>query len=83
LAEATATVVEAVVGPHQARLTGLIPAGRLRTFETQLPGLTHGEGVLLAAFEGFHPVPGVPPYRRRTDGNPLNQKEYLTHLNNQ
>jgi len=81
LAEATATVEDTAVAPGQARLTGLIPAGRVHTFESQLPGLTHGEGVLLTSFHGFHPVPGTPPYRQRTDGNPLNQKEYLLHLN--
>ena len=81
LAEATATVEETTVGPDQARVEGLIPAGRVHAFEAQLPGLTHGEGVLLTTFEGFHPVTGSPPYRERTDGNPLNQKEYLLHLN--
>jgi ribosomal protection tetracycline resistance protein len=67
LAEAAATVEETVVGPQQqARLVGLIPAGRQHAFETQLPGLTHGEGVLLTSFEGFHPVAGVQPCRRTT-----------------
>jgi ribosomal protection tetracycline resistance protein len=50
-------------------------------FEAQLAGLSHGEGVLVASFGGFRPVAGVPPYRERTDGNPLNLKEYLVHLN--
>ena len=81
LAEAGATVDNTAIGPDQARLTGLIPAGRVHAFEAQLPGLTHGEGILLTAFDGFHPVPGRPPTRARTDGNPLNQKEYLLHLN--
>jgi ribosomal protection tetracycline resistance protein len=81
LAEATATVDDTTIGLDQARLTGLIPAGRVHAFEAQLPGLTHGEGVLLTSFEGFHPVSGRPPARARTDGNPLNQKEYLLHLN--
>ncbi|GAA1617548.1 GTP-binding protein [Kribbella sancticallisti] len=81
LAEATATVEDTTIDPDRARLTGLIPAGRVHAFEAQLPGLTHGEGVLLTSFEGFHPIPGRPPARSRTDGNPLNQKEYLLHLN--
>jgi ribosomal protection tetracycline resistance protein len=81
LAEAGGTVDDTTIGPDQAHLTGLIPAGHVHAFEAQLPGLTHGEGVLLTTFEGFHPVPGRPPTRPRTGGNPLNQKEYLLHLN--
>ena len=81
LAESLATVEDTTVTPTQAHLTGLIPAGRLHAFESHLPGLTHGEGVLLTTFEGFHPVPGPPPHHPRTDGNPLNQKQYLLHLN--
>jgi ribosomal protection tetracycline resistance protein len=65
LAEATATVDDTTIGPDQARLTGLIPVGRVHAFEAQLPGLTHGEGVLLTSFEGFHPAPGRPPIRPR------------------
>jgi ribosomal protection tetracycline resistance protein len=81
LAEAAATVDDTAIGLDHARLTGVIPAGRVHAFEAQLPGLTHGEGILLTTFEGFHPVPGRPPTRPRIDGNPLNQKEYLLHLN--
>jgi ribosomal protection tetracycline resistance protein len=81
LAEAGATIHD--TGLSGTRLTGLMPAARVHGFETQLPGLSHGEGVLLASFGGFRPVAGVPPYRERTDGNPLNEKEYLTHLHNQ
>jgi ribosomal protection tetracycline resistance protein len=63
LTEAGATVGDTQVRPDEARLTGLIPAGRMHDFEAQLPGLSHGEGVLLASFGGFHPVAGCPPYR--------------------
>ena len=81
LAESAATVENSEVLPEHARLIGLIPAGRINGFEIQLPGLTHGEGVLLTTFEAHLPVSGTPPYRARTDGNPLNQKEYVLHLN--
>jgi ribosomal protection tetracycline resistance protein len=63
LTEAGATVEDTQVRPDQARLTGLIPAGGMHGFEAQLPGLSHGEGVLLASFGGFRPVAGAPPYR--------------------
>jgi ribosomal protection tetracycline resistance protein len=72
LAEANATLENTEVAPERATLTGLIPAGRVHAFEAQLPGLTHGEGVLLTTFNGYHPVTGHPPMRARTDGNPLN-----------
>ncbi|WP_020393203.1 elongation factor G [Kribbella catacumbae] len=81
LAEAAAIVDDTTIGVDQAQLTGRIPVGRVHAFEAQLPGLTHGEGVLLTTFDGYHPLPGTPPTRPRTDGNPLNQKEYLLHLN--
>ncbi len=81
LAESAAIVDNTTIAPTQALVTGRIPVGRIHTFETQLPGLTHGEGVLLTTFAGYHPVPGPPPTRARIDGNPLNQKEYLLNLN--
>jgi ribosomal protection tetracycline resistance protein len=81
LAEAAAMVENTTVGAAEARLTGSIPAGRVHAFEAQLPGLTHGEGILLTTFDAFRPVTGLPPTHPRTDGNPLNQKQYLLHLN--
>lgn len=81
LAESHATVETSQIDATHAQLTGLIPAGRVHPFESQLPGLTHGEGILLSTFDSFRPVPGAPPTRPRTDGNPLNLKEYLLHLN--
>ncbi len=83
LAESHATVETSQIEPTHAQLTGLIPAARVHPFESQLPGLTHGEGILLTTFDSFRPVPGAPPTRARTDGNPLNLKEYLLHLNQQ
>jgi ribosomal protection tetracycline resistance protein len=83
LAESHAAVETSQIAADHAHLTGLIPAGRVHTFESQLPGLTHGEGILLSTFDSFRPIPGTPPTRPRTDGNPLNLKEYLLHLNQQ
>jgi ribosomal protection tetracycline resistance protein len=48
------TAVETVLGTAQA--------GEL---ERSLPGLTGGEGVLESSFEGYRPVTGDPPGRRR------------------
>ena len=66
---------------HARPLEGAIPAATTHPFETHLPGQTHGEGILTPTETTYQPVPGTPPTRTRTDGNPLNQKQYLLHLN--
>ncbi|GAA3301254.1 TetM/TetW/TetO/TetS family tetracycline resistance ribosomal protection protein [Dactylosporangium vinaceum] len=43
------------VGPARFTVQGTIPAVRLPELERALPGLTHGEGTVEAAFEGFRP----------------------------
>jgi ribosomal protection tetracycline resistance protein len=58
----------------------VLPAARARDVQRQLAGLTHGEGVLESTFEGYEPVAGEPPTRRRTTPNPLNLDEYVAHL---
>jgi ribosomal protection tetracycline resistance protein len=58
LAEAKASLDNTDVTPDRTTLTGLIPAGRIHAFEAQLPGLTHGEGVLLTTFDGYQPITG-------------------------
>ncbi|NEA31961.1 TetM/TetW/TetO/TetS family tetracycline resistance ribosomal protection protein [Streptomyces sp. SID13031] len=57
LVEAGATLESTEIRTERAVLTGLIPVGRVYAFEAQLPGLTHGEGILLTTFSGYHPVP--------------------------
>ncbi|TWD79019.1 ribosomal protection tetracycline resistance protein [Kribbella amoyensis] len=81
LAESTAVVDASEVMGDQANLAGRIPVARLNAFESSLPGLTHGEGVLQTTFAAYQPVVGEPPVRARTDGDPLNQKAYLLYLN--
>ncbi|MEV5966220.1 translation factor GTPase family protein [Kribbella sp. NPDC051952] len=81
LAESRAVVEETTVQDSHAHLEGSIPAATTHSFETQLPGQTHGEGILTPTFTTYRQVPGVAPVRARTDGNPLNQKEYILHLN--
>jgi ribosomal protection tetracycline resistance protein len=56
---------------------GDLPAAEVHALEQQIPGLTHGEGVLDYRFDRYEPVTGVPPQRSRTDRNPLNRREYL------
>jgi len=42
----------------------VLPATRAHDLQRQLPGLTHGEGVLDSTFAGYEPVSGAPPTRR-------------------
>jgi ribosomal protection tetracycline resistance protein len=53
----------------------VLPAARVGDLRRNLPGLTRGEGVLEASFEGYEPVVGVPPTRRRTSPSPLEPGE--------
>ncbi|HLQ53819.1 MAG TPA: translation factor GTPase family protein [Streptosporangiaceae bacterium] len=61
-------------------LTGDIPAARVHELRQQLPGLTHGEGVVECTFDRYEPVSGTIPTRPRSDNNPLNRDEYLLRL---
>lgn len=61
-------------------LEGEIPAAQVHELQQRLPALTRGEGVLVCAFDRYHPVAGDVPSRPRTDHNPLNRKEYLLHV---
>jgi ribosomal protection tetracycline resistance protein len=54
-----------------------LPASHVQELRRQLPGLTGGEGVLDSEFEGYQPVAGEPPTRRRLTPDPRNLEEYL------
>ncbi len=69
-----------VVRGGSCTLEGEIPAGRTYELQRQLPALTRGEGCLEYAFDGYQPVRGPIPVRRRWDHNPLHRKEYLLHV---
>jgi ribosomal protection tetracycline resistance protein len=57
-----------------------LPATRLQNLRRRLPGLTGGEGVLDTEFEGYQPVSGDPPTRKRTRPSPLDLDAYLAHV---
>jgi ribosomal protection tetracycline resistance protein len=59
---------------------GHLPAGNVHRLQRQLPGLTHGEGVLESAFDHYRPIRGEVPTRPRSDNNPRNRTEYLMRL---
>ena len=58
----------------------VLPAARAHDLHRQLPAVTGGEGAFDSDFEGYRPVVGARPERRRTTANPLNRGEYLLHL---
>ena len=64
----------------ESALVARLSAGRLHDLQRQLPALTSGLGVLEAHPDGYRPLPGDPPVRRRTRPSPLNRKEYLRSL---
>lgn len=59
---------------------GEIPAGLVQEVAKALPGLSHGEAVLMLFPGADRPVHGAAPTRPRTDGNPLDYQEYTRHL---
>jgi ribosomal protection tetracycline resistance protein len=65
LVELGGLVTESTIHGELARLGGTLPTGHVHQFEQQLPGLTHGEGLLTTEVSGYQPVQGPPPRRRR------------------
>jgi ribosomal protection tetracycline resistance protein len=80
LARRSAAVDTPSVNGQLAVIEAVVSAARTHDLQRQLPGLTRGEGVLESSFEGYEPVVGEPPTRRRTTPNPLNLDEYMAHL---
>ncbi len=63
-------------------IDGELPAARVHELQQRLPGLTRGEGALETEFSGYRPTRGPAPSRSRTDGNPVDAREYLGSLEN-
>jgi ribosomal protection tetracycline resistance protein len=64
-----------------ASIQALAPLVSVRDVQAALPGLTRGEGLVDAEFEGYEPVIGVaPPTRPRTTPNALDLVEYMAQL---
>ncbi|MER6665335.1 translation factor GTPase family protein [Amycolatopsis japonica] len=55
LVECGGVVTGSVVRGDRAELTGVLPLGEVARFEQQLPGLTHGEGLMAAEPAGHRP----------------------------
>ena len=77
LARLGASAEASEIGAARCTISGNIAAFKLHDLGRQLPGLTHGEGMLESSFSHYEPVQGVVPERRRTGINPLSRSEYL------
>jgi ribosomal protection tetracycline resistance protein len=64
-----------------ASIQAVAPLTSVRDVQAALPGLTRGEGMVDADFEGFEPVIGAtPPTRPRTTPNGLDIVGYMAQL---
>ena len=64
-----------------ASIQAIAPLTSVRDVQAALPGLTRGEGLVDADFEGYEPVIGTtPPTRPRTTPNGLDIVEYMAQL---
>ncbi|MGW6200650.1 GTP-binding protein [Kribbella sp. NPDC055110] len=80
VAEHRGVVTQTTLTETQAHVEGTIPAATTHPFESMLPTLGRGEALLATTFHSYSPVPGPAPSRARTDGNPLNEKQYVLNL---
>ena len=67
LVQVGATDVEPLVGPDRGRLSCLLATAAVHELETAVPGLTSGQGIVLAEPAGHRPVTGTPPRRGHPD----------------
>jgi ribosomal protection tetracycline resistance protein len=63
LVELGGLVTESKIRGAGAELGGTLPTGKVHRFEQQLPGLSHGEGLLATEVSGYQQVQGPPPSR--------------------
>ncbi|RZT20140.1 translation elongation factor 2 (EF-2/EF-G) [Kribbella sp. VKM Ac-2569] len=80
VAEHRGIVTQTTLTETQAHIEGTIPAATTHLFELMLPTLGRGEALLATSFDSYSLVPGPAPSRARTDGNPLNEKQYVLNL---
>jgi ribosomal protection tetracycline resistance protein len=68
-------------GGGLASIQALAPLAAVRDVQAALPGLTRGEGLVDADFEGYEPIIGsTPPSRPRTTPNGLDIVGYMAQL---
>jgi ribosomal protection tetracycline resistance protein len=63
-----------------SRVQAVLPLGRVRSLQQQLPGLSMGEGVLESRPDGYQPIGDNPPRRPRSAPSPLDRDAWLASL---
>ncbi len=63
-----------------SRVDAVLPVGRVRALQHQLPGLSMGEGVLETRPGGYQPIGDNPPKRPRSSPSPLDRDAWLASL---
>lgn len=61
-------------------VSAVLPVGRVRQVQAQLPGLSMGEGILEARPDGYQPIGSGPPRRSRSTPSPLYRDSWLASL---
>ena len=62
------------------KVEAVLPLGRVRTLQQQLPGLSMGEGILESRPGGYQPIGDDPPERPRSGPSPLDRDAWLASL---
>ena len=63
-----------------SRVQAVLPVGRVRSLQQQLPGLSMGEGILESRPDGYQPIGDDPPKRPRSGPTPLDRDAWLASL---
>ena len=63
-----------------SRVEAVLPVGRVRSLQHQLPGLSMGEGILESRPNGYQPIGDNPPTRPRSGPSPLDRDAWLASL---
>ena len=63
-----------------SRVEAVLPVGRVRSLQHQLPGLSMGEGILESRPDGYQPIGDNPPTRPRSGPSPLDRDAWLASL---
>jgi ribosomal protection tetracycline resistance protein len=73
-----ATVYGQAVHGDEVVVEVTLTAADAQELQRRLPAVTAGEGVLESTLDGYQPVRGAPPRRRRTTADPRNREQYLS-----